>query len=318
MEKEFFDFLKSGSRTETFNYGNNSKMIVNKVKYNDKLDIIYILDGSDNNLFNLKNSFKYSGIYDKENNKLFDPEYSLRYNILNWDYGNEKYKSDSDLYALINEDMNETIKGLVETAVGDIFNIDEIEIGEEIDDKDVISDFMDGKTSETLENTYKEYSTENPKDLLDYLTDKESFLEEDGRDFILQNSTSILRNLAITREKKRVLKNIEENEKHPFHKIKSIIDAIKNNNCVTVKLTINKDGKEQTFRYNADTLKNNYNSSYLSTWGFENATERNLFEENFGRWGEFYYSDITKITYGKNIIYEDDNFKNKEEDLCLS
>lgn len=318
MEKEFFDFLKSGSLTKTFDYGNKSKVMVNKVRYNDKLDILYALDSYSGNLFDLHNSFKYSGIYDKENNKLFDVEYSLRYHILNWDYNNENYKDASDLYNLINKEMNEKIRDLINSGKDGMFDISVVEIGNEIEDKDVIIDFMDGITSDALDYSYKEYTTKKPEDLLDYLTDKETFLEEEARDFILENVTSILRSLAIQEERRKVLKEIEEDENHPYHKIKKIIVAVKENNCVTVNLTINKEGTEQTFKYNADALKRDYNSSYLSIRNFEKASERNLFEETFGRWGEFHYEDIVKITYGKNIIYEDDNFKVKEEETCLS
>ena len=82
LENEFFDFLKSNRITETFNYSNKSKMIVNKVKCNDKLDMLYVLDSYRGELFDLSSPFKYSGIYDKENNKLFDIEYSIRTNLL--------------------------------------------------------------------------------------------------------------------------------------------------------------------------------------------------------------------------------------------
>jgi len=47
-------------------------------------------------------------------------------------------------------------------------------------------------------------------------------------------------------------------------------------------------------------------------------SDRNAFEENYGRMADIHYEDIIKITYGKNIIYEDDNFKIKEADSCLT
>lgn len=318
MEQEFFEFLRSSSSSKIFNYDDNSKLMVNKVRYNDKLDILYSLNSYSGNLFDLHSPFKYSGIYDKENNKLFDVEYGIRYNILNWKYDDSNYISDGDLYNMINVDVNDKIKEIIDNGKEDIFNINEVEISEEITDNDVIKEFMNGSSSNTLEDLYCKYSTEKSQNILDYLTDKETFLEEEARDFIIDNMTGILKGLAITEEKRKQLKSIENNVDHPYHKIKNIIDSIKNNNCVTVNLTINKDGVEQIFKYNADALVNNYNSSYLSTYNIEKLADRNLFEETFGRWNDLHYEDIIKITYGKNIIYEDTNFKEKEEEKCPS
>ena len=220
---------------------------------------------------------------------------------------------------MINKDMNDKIKEIIDSSKDDIFKIEDVEIAIEIEDKDVLTDFMDGKTSLTLEDSYKKYSTDKPKDLLDYLTDKNTFLEEETREFILDNVTSILKGLTVTEEKRKALKRIEDNLEHPYHKIKSIVDAVKDNNCVTVNITINKDGIEQTFKYDAAALKNSYNSSYLSCYNIEKVTERNLYEETFGRWTDFHYEDIVKITYGKKTIYEDSNYKSKEkqEEICL-
>ena len=53
MEQEFLDFLKSNRITETFSYNDDSKMIVNRIKCNDKLDILYVLDNYRGELFDL-------------------------------------------------------------------------------------------------------------------------------------------------------------------------------------------------------------------------------------------------------------------------
>ena len=116
--------------------------------------------------------------------------------------------------------MNERIKELIKDVKKEMFDINEVEIGEEIEDRDVLTEFMDGTTSETLEASLKEFSTEKSQDLLDYLTDKETFIEEEARWFIVENTTSILRSLAIAEKKKEVLKAIEDNQEHPYHKIK--------------------------------------------------------------------------------------------------
>ena len=78
MKKEFLDFLKSTKESIVIDYGDKSKIMVNKVRYNDKLDILYSLDSYNGELFDLKTPFKYSGIYDKEIDKLFDIEYAIR------------------------------------------------------------------------------------------------------------------------------------------------------------------------------------------------------------------------------------------------
>lgn len=80
-------------------------------------------------------------------------------------------------------------------------------------------------------------------------------------------------------------------------------------------MTIQKDGQELTFKYNAASLVFSFNSK-LSSYNIEKVSDRDKFEEAFGRWSDFDYKDITKITYGKNTIYEDNNFKemNLEEE----
>lgn len=304
---------------ETFNYGDKSKMIVNKVECNEKLDMLYVLDSYRGEPFDLSSPFKYSGIYDRENNKLFDMEYSLKSHLLNWDYNDHRLISSYELYERLNRDMNDKIDELLSINKEELIDFENFELDEELGDEDVLDDFIDGKTSKTLEDSHKQYSTEKPQNLIDYLTDKDTFLEEEARDFIVDNITDILTDLSISEEKRKILKAIENNKEHPYHKIKEIVNAIQNNNCVTVNLTIKKNGIEQTFKYDGDMLKNNYNASYLSSYGIKKAPERNLFEETYGRWTDLHYEDIVKITYGKKTIYEDENFveKSNEEEVSL-
>lgn len=307
MEQEFIEFLKSNNDIKEFTC-DNTRILVNKVKYNDKLDILYSLKSYNKELFDLKSPFIYSGIYDKENNKLFDLEYIIRCYLLKWEYNDERCIDSNNIQDMINKDMNEKIRELVENSKEDIFDLKNAELGEPIEDKDVMCDFMDGYTHNTLKDYFKEYSSEKANNILEYLTDKESFIEEEARDFILDNHSSILKSLTISREKRKVLKQIEDNKDHPYHKIKSILDSIRDKNYVTVNLTINKDNKELTFKYDAHSLSLRYDT-YLSSYSIDKLSDRNKFEELFGSWSDFNYQDIIKITYGRNTIYEDKNFK---------
>lgn len=310
MEEEFFNFLQSSSNLQTFCYGDNSRIMVSKVRYNDKIDILYSLRSYRGELFDLKTGFEYSGIYDKENNKLLDLNYNIRCDILNWEYNDERLVDSYKLYGLISCDVNNKIRELVNDNKTDLFSLDEAELSEEINDSDVVHEFINGCTHESLEDHYKEYYSDKPKDILDYLTNKDLFLEEESRDFILDNKSEILKGLTITRDKRMRLKNIEDNKNHSYHKIKAIIDAVRDKNYVTVNITINRDKIEQTFKYDASTLASSYNSK-LSCFNIGKVSDRNKFEENYGRWSDFEYEDIIKMTYGKNTIYEDNNFKEK-------
>lgn len=318
LEQEFFDYLRSSNIYCDFHCKNDYEIIINKVPYNSKIDMLYFLEGREDYLFDLKSPLKFGGFYDKENNKLYALDYGIRTGILKWDYNDERLISLEDINRNLKNDINNKIKEIINDNVDNIFDISEVELMDEITDRDVITDFMNGY-SDTLERFIPKYTKDKPKNILDYLTNKELFIEEESRDFILDNSTQILKGLKMIEIYKKQLKCIEEDENHPYHKVKKIVDAIKKNNCVTVNLTINKNGIEQILKYDADTLKNCYASSYLSTYHIGKLSDRNLFEENFGRSEDLHYEDIVKITYGKNTIYEDDNFKEKEieEEICI-
>ena len=316
MEEDFYNYLRDSNNIGEFHYGEKSKIMINKIPYNSKLDILYSLDSYKGEFFDLNSPFKYAGIYDKENDKVYDLDYSIRWHILNWDYQNDKYIDASDLYKTINEEMNKRIQELISDGKDDMFNINNFE-SETLEDIDVIHEFMEGLTSSTLGDEVKKYNTSQPKNILEYLTEKESFIEETSRNFIVDNMEEIIKDLIRSEAKRKVLKTIENNKDHSYFKIRDITNAVKNSNCKTVNVTINKDGIEQSFVYDASNLKY-YNNSYLSTYSIIKLADREKFEENFGRYGNFYFSDIIKLKYGKKTIYEDENFKLKEDEVCLS
>lgn len=316
MEEDFYNYLRDSNNIGLFNYGNKSKVMINKIPYNNKIDILYSLDSYGGNLFDLKTPFKYAGIYDKDNDKVYDLDYSIRWHLLNWDYQNDQYIGASNLYETINEEINIRIEELIVDGKNDMFNIDDFELVE-LEDDDVIDEFMDGKRSDTLKDEIKKYSSKKPKNILEYLTNKKTFIEEETRDFILDNMQDIMEGLVRSEEKRNKLKEIEENPKHPYHKVRDIINAVTEKNCKTVVVTVSKDDIEQTFSYDANSLTC-YNASYLSTFNIIKLSDREKFEEKFGRYSDFSFKDIIKITYGRNTIYEDKNFKKmdlEDEDI---
>ena len=317
MEEDFNNYLRSNNAIGVFNYGEKSKVMINKIPYNSKIDILYSLDSYSGEFFDLNSPFKYAGFYDKEKDKVYDLDYSIRWHILNWNYKSDKFEDKQDLYNLISNDINNRIYELIQDGKKESFDINNFDLLE-LTDKDVINEFMNGETSCSMKDQIINYSSRKPQEILDYLTDKNEFIEEVSRDFIIDNAEDILNDMIESESKRQKLKEIEQDKNHIFYKIRDIVNCINDNNCKTVNLTIFKDNKEQTFIYDAKYLKN-YSSSYLSEYNIIKLKDREEFEENFGRSADFYFSDIVKITYGKRTIYEDNNYlnKNKEEEKCL-
>lgn len=322
FETEFMQFLKEGYASNIiFKINNDRFLFLQRVPYNDKLDILYSIDSYDSDIFDLKSGLEYSGIYDKQKDALYDINSTIRWRYLNWDYNDPKNIYMDDLLKNLTDDVNEKVQELVSDSKEEWFDS---ELCEElksdmrtVEEDDVYSYFIDGETSNTLEDKYSLYTTSNRKNVLHYLTNKSEFIEDISREYILDNTSKIITGLLISEEKRRLLKGIEDNPEHPLHKIKDIINSIKDKDCKTVGVTINKNGIEQTFKYDAQSLENSYSWSYLSTYNIIKLSEREEFEANFGRHEDFGYQDITKITYGKNVLYEDNNYKTLEEDKCL-
>ena len=70
----------------------------------------------------------------------------------------------------------------------------------------------------------------------------------------------------------------------------------------SVNVTICKDGKEMTFKYDARFLRHDCGRCY-STLNMP-CLARGTFEDLYGRNAELYPTDITRITYGRKVIYE--------------
>ena len=307
MEKEFFEFLKSDKISQVFDYAESSKMMVIKVKSNDVLDILYSLDVSDKNLFDFRKSFEYCGIYNKENNLLFNPTYSLYNNILGWKSDDKRIVNSNSLYESIKQDMDNRMKELIDYDVKELFDYDKYKLLDKIVDDDVMDYFMKGISSENLEKNYIEYNERKPSDIIDYLSNKEEFIETEAREYIFDHKDTILRNMKILEEKRKTLKKIEEDKNHPYYKIREIVNVLNENDCDAVNLTICKNGVEQTFKYDISELIF-YPYPYLSIYGIKSLQERNQFQNNFGVWENFHYEDIVKMTYRGKTIYEDSNY----------
>jgi len=311
LTENFDNFLKSNDTKFEADTG-NATMLILKTPYNDKVDVLYGTHRRNDDFFNPRMELYYYGIYDREKDKVFDPNSDISYYIYKYKFDDIRLVDRSMLYKEIIDAVNEKIKEHISNE-SDMFDYSDVEI-EEVTMEDIYREFLDGETSDTYIGYIKPYMTEELKDIFEYLSYGDEFVDETARDFIIDNYEDLLKNLKRNSEKQKLLKELEENKGHPYHKQKEIIDSIKGKDYKTVNLTVNKDGIEQTLKYETRFIL--FCDKHLYTYHIVKADDRAKYEENYGRSSNIEYKDITKITYGKNVIYEDKNFKinNLEEE----
>lgn len=307
LTENFDNFLKSNDTKFEADTGNATILIL-KTPYNDKVDVLYGTHRRNDDFFNPRMELYYYGIYDREKNKVFDPNSDISYYIYKYKFDDIRLVDRSMLYKEIIDAVNEKIKEHISNEP-DMFDYSDVEI-EEVTMEDIYREFLDGETSDTYIGYIKPYMTEELKDIFEYLSYGDEFVDETARDFIIDNYEDLLKNLKRNSKKQKLLKELEENKEHPYHKQKDIMNSIRGKDYKTINLTINKNGIEQTLKYETKFIL--YCDKHLYTYHIANVSDRKKYEENYGRSSDIEYKDITKITYGKNIIYEDKNFKVNE------
>ena len=134
-----------------------------------------------------------------------------------------------------------------------------------------------------------------------YITDPELFVQTEAEVYVKSNQEKFLlqflKNDALLSEYQALMQDTG----NPIHRMKAITDAVRECGAKTVTVTVQKDGQELTFKAAADSLTGHRN--YYSTTEIP-AADRREFERLFGRYTDYNAEDITKITYGRNTIYE--------------
>lgn len=134
-----------------------------------------------------------------------------------------------------------------------------------------------------------------------YLQDPEVFVQAEAEQYIQSQQEDLLlqflKNDALLAE----YQTLEQDTASPIHRMRDITAAVNSCGGKTVAVTIQKAGKELTFKMDAEGLWG-YHSSYSSF--HIAAPDRRKFERLFGRNADYSPEDVIRITYGRNTIYE--------------
>lgn len=287
--------------------------IFTKHKYKDtiflysKIYVPYELE------YTIESNYEYVGFYNLTQNEFFDLKYPLDL------YIDQKTKGLYELRAkLIQEIRYYIAKELTEnTALFDEIK-ENVKINEEYFIREINEDIFNDTGKKNLEDyidlSFSGYDIPKDKEIkyadlciiLDYINNSEEVIKWYEKEWLEKR----LNELFIRYEKYKVYsKKFDEimNDKlNTIHRKKAVKDAIEDKK--TVNVTILKKDKMFTFKTESSVFldeEERYLLSYII------APDRKKYDELFSH-DSYTFDEILKITYGKNEIYNKEQFENQK------
>lgn len=339
MKDELEKFILSDSK-EPFDYIDGEREYFNKkylkINYNHRFDTLYSQRLYKNKMNN--DSFSFAGFYDKIDKVIYNADYDLRDVLKDRDI---KFDEICNLKRKIYKDMNEYIKNYT------INNQDELRqlchnnfydneknffrrIEEDVERHFITTDDIVIEIPYFAETRY-DANYEYDKVLLedsnsiytDYLDNPEQTIKEKSKVMLSDELTKKRIGFMLNHNEfennylSKILEN-KDNEYASLYKNKELYKAIKDVEAQMINITINYNGDELTFKFSKYTFQGalerndksecSYNKSYESVEKFLEGHKEQGYKK------EFDFLNITKITYGKNTLYEKQEDKELEND----
>lgn len=297
-----------------------------KIPLNDDFALIYYKRATQDESFGLNKDLKNVGLYYKQDGCIYNPDYYIK--SMCEETTMFKSKSQKSDFA---EQLTASVKARVEEIIDNKrsnISIKELSDGYLLNQMQYYSEhgaareaksaFIKG--DEPSDIVYKcpySINSMSDADYIQFIADKEPLVEREANAYIEQYQENILAQFYNNALLKKELQSIYNDPGNVLHRVKAIINAVEQSGAKTVNVTVNKDDKDFTFKYETRTLKfapDSYYSSY-----YMKASDRREFENLFGRSTDFYPNEITQITYGRNVIYDASEFDMTEtEDAAMA
>jgi len=332
MQQSFSEFLNDINSNDLVFETKYNNVKIHKEKYNDRFSVIY----SKKDLKGLnQEEYKISGYYDIIDKILYNSSYDISdviskdnsISLDNFDNVFNKMCKEIDEYisdfVLLN---SEEYRKLGQEKYANLSRWTKEEALKNVEMKFIENPNPNLKLS-IAGSSYKiryrdEYYNKNV--INEYLNNPKEVIEKYATEFIEKDKEELGSNLLIYDYQLSHLDKIKENKNNEFEHVynnKKIIDSIKDIEAKSVIITINYNGKEIAFKYDYNKFNSElksakykgyeYGSNYEKVRKFlkENDVrdERGYFEDNF------LFKNIMSITYGKKILYENENLKSEIE-----
>lgn len=286
-----------------------------KVPLNDDFIFIYYKQISQNDSLGLNENLKNVGLYYKQDGCIYNPDYHLKSmceemsiiksNTENSDFAKQLTAAVRDY---VNNFIDNDVNNLAISELSTEYKIKDVDYFIKYTAKDQARALFLSET-EVSDIEYECHCNINSMKDMEYLrfiTDKDTLIANKAEEYIRDNQEDILAQFYQNSALRKELQKIYDDPEHDLYRIKAVKKATEQSGAKTVKVTVVKNFKEFTFRYDADRLCMDPKGAY-SNWGMNSSDERE-FERIFGKVGDFDVNDISRITYGRNVIYDSSEF----------
>ena len=305
---EFQRWLGLGTAPFTVWQGEKAVVTLSRLEKNPTVDYLYRIGVEQDNSISWNSSMLFCGAYDREHRTLYLTRDSLR--ILMDGKFPLVTEGGPSMAEEISSRVNERVEG---TIANDRNNLPIQEITDWQASRD-LEYYRDHGVKESVVRQifsnqapdgqfHSDYKlSELPETaFIAYITDPDLFVQTEADQYIKNNQEKFLLQFLKKDALLAEYQALMQDTGNPVHRMKAITDAVKGCGAKTVTVTVQKDGQELTFKTAANSLTGH--RSYYSTSDIP-ATDRREFERLFGRYADYNAEDVTRITYGRNTIYE--------------
>ena len=307
-KNDFQQWLNLGNGPMTVYKGTQPSAMLIKVDKIPNVNYLYRTAVDKNNSVSWSNSLMFCGVYNITDWTLYLTEDSL-HSFMD-DQNPMVTKTIPSTVKQMRSRINHCVENIIANdrnnlptqEITDTMNLRNLRYYQEYGAKeDAIRQFFDDKAPDGQFHSSYAMDELREANFLAYIQDPEGFIQTEAEKFIKTNQEEILldflENDALLSEYQALMQDTD----NPVHRMKAITEAVKASGGKTMTVTVQKAEQELTFKTEASSLTGYKN--YYSTYGIP-ASDRREFEKLFGRHADYSAEDITRITYGRNTIYE--------------
>jgi len=310
LHQQFKAWLKGpGAGTFTFQKHEMNYVVI-KAQKNADFDYLYTQHNYRCSSIKYRDKFEYAGIYCRRDGLLYDVQYHLRTlgepleGIMSLDAKLLLARMigevcDAVVAAIGNDRSKLRVKKL--TQIQDLNALEHVkEYGAAKTARDLFLSGVDGSAPHyCCSYTSLGWSEDS---LLEYILKPEGYVSRTATAYIAEDQDAILLAFLKNDEVAKEYVALAGNPQNPIHTIRKIMWAMRTTEAKTVRVVIRKDGKEFSFKTDANDMRRDCGFHY-DIYHIIGA-DKGKFEDLFGQHSHYDPSDILRIVYGRTTIYE--------------